>query len=465
MKRLIATLVLVALAAFAVVLAVALWPTHTRAVAAGDTASPAVVEAGRYAARAGDCIACHTAPGGQPFAGGLPMQTPVGTVYSTNITPDREHGIGAYTLDDFDRAVRHGIAKDDHSLYPAMPYPNYARVTDADLRALYAYFMHGVQPVAEANKPVDIPWPMSMRWPLALWRKLFGPAVVGPDAAAPPAGATAQEAVVARGAYLVEGLGHCGACHSPRGLGMQEKGLAGTDAAFLAGGAPLEGWVAKNLRGDARDGLGGWSEAELVQFLKTGRTDRTAAFGGMTEVVQHSLQYLGDDDLAAIAHYLKSLPPVDSQQAPFQPDTQAAQALWKGDDSARGAGLYVDSCAACHRTDGKGYTRFFPALAGNTVVQAADPTSLISIVLNGNTLPGLHAAPSPITMPPFGWRLSDQQVADVVTFIRGSWGNQAAPVSAAEVARLRRDDNRATTGTDLGPGFGGAAAKAEASPH
>jgi mono/diheme cytochrome c family protein len=447
MKRLFALLVVLALAVFAGVLAVAFWPTHTPTLAAGDTTSPAQVEAGRYAARAGDCIACHSAPGGQPFAGGLPMQTPIGTVYSTNITPDREHGIGDYTLQDFDRALRYGIARDGHSLYPAMPFPSYARVSDADVRALYAYFMHGVPPLAQANKASTIPWPLSMRWPLAIWRKAFSP---DPASAHTTSGSSAQ---ISRGAYLVEGPGHCGACHSPRSVTMQEKGLTAADADFLAGGAPLDGWVAKNLRGDPRDGLGSWRQDEIVQFLKTGRSHDTAAFGGMTEVVQHSLQYLSDDDLNAIAAYLKTLPARDPKQTAFQPDPTAAKALWNGDDKATGAAVYVDSCAACHRSDGQGYTRFFPALAGNTAVQTADATSLISIVLNGSQVPSLHTAPSPITMPAFGWRMTDQDVADVVNFIRTSWGNQAPPVDAGDVARLRSDDNRQTSGSQLGQHF------------
>lgn len=459
MKRLIKIFVPIGLGVLAVMLTVAYWPTHTRPITPGDTSSPALIEAGRYAARAGDCIACHTAPGGQPFAGGLPMQTPAGTIYTTNITPDPQFGIGGYTLEDFDRAIRYGISKKGYSLYPAMPYPNYAHVSDADMRALYAYFMHGVEPVAQPNRAVGMPWPLSMRWPMALWRKLFAPAVMGADVQTPLAASSGSAPSIDRGAYLVEGLGHCSACHTPRNLAFQEKGLTAADADFLSGGAPLEGWVAKNLRSDAANGLGPWSEAELVQFLKTGRNSHTAVFGSMSEVVSNSLQYLSDADLIAIAHYLKSLPPKDPTQKGFHSDAHAAQALWQGDDSARGAAVYVDNCAACHRTDGSGYTRFFPALAGNTVVLGQDPSSLISIVLNGGTLPSLHTAPSSVTMPGFGWRLSDQQVADVVTFIRGSWGNHADPVSADQVSKLRDEGNRQTAGSDLGPNFNDASQK------
>jgi mono/diheme cytochrome c family protein len=413
-------------------------PAHAAAPAS------ALVRQGEYLARAGDCVACHTAKGGKPFAGGLGMETPIGTVYSTNITPDPT-GIGHYSFDDFDQAVRHGVGKDGSSLYPAMPYPSYASVSDADMRALYAYFMKGVAPVAQPNRPTDIPWPLSMRWPLSLWRAMFAPKVLPFQA---PAGA---DEVVSRGAYLVEGLGHCGACHTPRALTLQEKAMNPADGkAFLAGSAPLEGWIAKSLRGDHRDGLGSWSEEQLVQFLKTGRSDRSAVFGGMSDVVEHSLQYLNDADLTAIARYLKTLPANDpADRAPVY-DQTVAQALWKGDDSARGASVYIDNCSACHRTDGQGYTRVFPALAGNPVVLGNDPTSLIHIVLAGDTLPATQTAPSTFSMPAFAWRLSDQEVADVVTFIRGSWGNQGAPVKASDVANLRRNDMKGTSGDDLG---------------
>lgn len=322
-----------------------------QAAAAPD---PALVRQGEYLARAGDCVACHTARDGKPFAGGLPMETPIGAVYSTNITPDRKTGIGDYSFEDFDRAVRHGVARSGDTLYPAMPYPSYARVSEADMRALYAYFMHGVEPVEQPNKASDIPWPLSMRWPLAFWRWTFAPEVKDFQAAA------GQDPVLARGAYLVEGLGHCGACHTPRGLGMQEKALAASDgAAYLSGSAPLENWIAKSLRGDHRTGLGSWSEADLVSFLRTGRSERSAVFGGMSDVVVHSMQYMTDADLTAIARYLKSLPPADPADQPHVYDESVAQALFHGDDSKTGAALYVDNCGACHRTDGKGYARVF----------------------------------------------------------------------------------------------------------
>lgn len=401
----------------------------------GQTVNSEMIKRGEYVAQMGGCVACHTRQGGQPFAGGLPMATPVGTLYTTNITPDKQYGIGNYRFEDFDNALRRGVRKDNSTLYPAMPFPSYAVITESDMRALYVYMMNGVKPVAQVNKANDIPWPLSMRWPLAIWRAMFAPQVKDFAAKAH------EDPILARGRYLVEGLGHCGACHTPRGFMMQEKALNDREGTvWLSGGAPIDGWVAVNLRGDDMTGLGRWSEDALVQFLRTGRNDHSAVFGSMSDVVEYSLQYLTDADALAVARYLKSLKPADATKPSFRSDDTMAKALLKGDDSQTGAALYIDNCAACHKTDGSGYQRFFPALRGNPVVLSEDPTSLIHIVLTGYTLPGVRHAPSSITMPPFGWRLNDGQVADVVSFIRTSWGNQAAGVSADEVKKVRHDE-------------------------
>lgn len=400
---------------------------------AAKAADAALVAHGEYLARAGDCIACHTAQGGKPFAGGLKFDTPIGAIYSTNITPEHDTGIGAWTYDDFARAVRGGVRPNGDTLYPAMPYSSYARLSDDDMHALYAYFTQGVAPVKQANRAEDIVWPLSMRWPLSIWRLVFAPKVQPFD------GSHYNDAFIARGAYLVQGLGHCGACHTPRARTMQELALTDLDGSdFLAGGAPVDGWVPPSLRGNPRTGLGAWSEDDLVQFLKTGRTLQSAAFGGMTDVVRHSMQHMSDADLLAIARYLKTLPSNDPRETPYAYDEAAARALRSGDASVRGAAVYRDNCMACHRSDGHGYTRVFPSLGGNAVVQGKDPTSLIHVMLTGNTLEGAHAAPSSFTMPPFGWRLSDQELADVATFVRTSWGNTATPVRAEDVAKVRK---------------------------
>src|SRR6202042_1065584 len=288
-------------------LSFALLPTHTRPIAASLSAAPdaASVERGRYLAVAADCGACHTAPGGKPFAGCLAIDSPLGTIYSTNITPDPESGIGKFTLNDFDRAVRHGIDDEGVTLYPAMPYPSYALMSDSDIAALYSYFMHGVEPAPGTEHANGIPWPLSIRWPVAIWRKLFAPS---PDAPAFNA-SRYTDPVVARGAYLVEGPGHCGSCHTPRAITLQEKSLDDSSPAFLAGGQEIGGWVAVNLRGNVGDGLGLWSKEEIVATLRTARNAEQSVSGApMSDVVMHSTQNLTEADLQAMAAYLKTLP-------------------------------------------------------------------------------------------------------------------------------------------------------------
>jgi len=405
-----------------------------------DTAQ--LVKRGEYLARAADCIACHTAKGGQPFAGGLPLETPIGKIYSSNITPDKGTGIGDYTLADFDKAVRHGVAKSGDTLYPAMPYPSYAKVAPSDINALYAYFMQGVKPVSQANRAVDIPWPLSMRWPLATWRRLYAPAVVADDStmgmSVTNASGGAPADPLARGRYLVEGLGHCSACHTPRAVTMQEKSLTDDGSTFLSGGL-IDGFLAKNLRSDVNDGLGSWSQQDIVSFLKGGRNGHSAAFGGMAEVVQDSTQYMSDSDLTAIAIYLKSLKPVNPGQTELTYDDTVAKQLRAGTNQSNGAMVFVNNCAACHRSTGSGYTETFPALALSSTVNTQDPSSLIHIVLTGAEMPWTRAAPTHYAMPGFAHRLSDQDVADVLTFVRSSWGNKAPAVTAPMVAKGRAD--------------------------
>jgi mono/diheme cytochrome c family protein len=411
------------------------------AVPVGETA---LIQRGTYLVRAGDCVACHTADHGKPFAGGLPMKTPVGTVYSTNITPDKNTGIGNYSYDDFDKALRFGIAKEGYSLYPAMPYPSYANVKPDDVKALYAYFMNGVPPVPQANVKSAISWPLSMRWPLSVWRKTFGPKNVATDSTDVAGGADlaagGDDAVeLSRGRYLVEGLGHCSACHTPRGIAFQEKALSDKHGTVFLSGAVVDGWFAKNLRSDSVAGLGSWSKEDIATFLKTGRNAHSAAFGSMTEVVQDSTQYLNDSDLHAVAAYLKSLSPTRPQGPALANEDAVAKALRVGNVSAPGALLFVNNCAACHRTSGAGYGGVFPQLAHSSVVNSDNPTSFIHIVLTGSSMPATQGAPTSFTMPGFAVRLTDQQVAEVVTFVRQSWGNRGARVGSDEVGKVKKD--------------------------
>lgn len=434
--RRLALALALAVIALVVVLAYALWPTHSRAIAENPSVpwDAASVERGRYLSVVADCTACHTAAGGKDFAGGRPIASPIGAIYSTNITPDRDTGIGNFTLDQFDRALRRGIDDEGETLYPAMPYPSYSRLRDADVVDLYNYFMHGVDSVSNQPHPNDIPWPLSIRWPLALWRKLFAPPADGPSFDA----SHFTDPIVARGAYLVQGPGHCGACHTPRGFSFQEKALDQSSESYLAGGQVIDGWVAVNLRGNSADGLGNWSKDGIVATLRMAHSTEHAVIGAaMGDVVLHSTQYLTDADLQAIATYLKTLPPSRNDESEFVANPATATALASGREADRGAELYVDNCSACHRTTGKGNANVFPELAGNSSVLSPDPASLILLVLHGSSVPRTTASPSALGMPGFGWRLSNTEVAQLLTFIRSNWGNRASSVSPGEVAHVR----------------------------
>jgi mono/diheme cytochrome c family protein len=304
-----------------------------------------LIERGAYLARVADCVACHAVPGGAPFAGGHEMTTPIGAVYGTNITPDKATGIGDYSLADFDRALRHGVARDGRRLYPAMPYPSYAKLSDEDLRALYAYFMKGVAPAHQPNKAGTIPWPLNMRWPLALWSLAFSTdARFRPIPLMMPRGT---------GGLSGRGLGHCGACHTPRGLAMNEKALDSTGKRFLAGGV-IDGWYAPSLRGDDNHGMSRWNEGEVVQFLKTGRNAHGVVFGSMSDAFNNSTQFMSDNDLKAIAHYLKSLPGKDDGK-PWRYDAASTHALSAASRATMPAAqIYAARCSFCHGNDGRG---------------------------------------------------------------------------------------------------------------
>lgn len=393
---------------------------------AADGFDPALVSRGEYVARLSDCVACHSLADGPPFAGGLKMATPLGAIHATNITPDRETGIGGYSLADFDRALRHGVAPGGRRLYPAMPYPSYAKLSDDDVRALYAFFMQGVRPARQANPPGEIPWPLNLRWPIALWNGLFAPTT-------PYADKPGQDPLWNRGAYIVQGPGHCGSCHTPRGIAFNEKALDDSGKPFLAG-ALLDGWYAPSLRADHNTGLGRWDETEIVQFLKTGRNRHAVVFGSMTEAFNNSTQFMSDDDLAAIARYLKSLPG-DPQRdgAPWQ--YQAVNASEHLD--APGAHTYVTRCATCHGLDGKGQGEWMPALAGATSALAGEDASAINITLNGSQRIVAAGVPDAYRMPAFREQLSDREIAEVLSFIRGTWGNAGGKVEAKAVNTLR----------------------------
>jgi mono/diheme cytochrome c family protein len=403
-------------------------------LAVAQPVDPADISRGAYLARVGDCIACHTA-GAQspPFAGGLPLNSPFGIIYSTNITPDRVTGIGNYSLKDFGRAVRNGVAKDGRRLYPAMPYPSFTAITDDDIRALYAYFMHEVEPVNYKPSETKLPFPFNIRLSLFFWdaafvrHKRFEPIDDRDDQ-------------WNRGAYLVRSLGHCGACHTPRGLAFQERAYTESSPKYLRG-ALVDNWFAANLRGDPASGLGRWSEADIAAFLATGHGGQVAAFGSMVEVIENSSQYFHKDDLDAIAHYLKSFPAY-GEKASYNPDkpavAKALAAMVTGDVELPGAGLYQSFCVKCHQATGTGESGKFPKLAGNSIVLSENPTSLIRLLLEGSKTAQTRGGPKPQEMPSFAKEFSDQQIAEVLSFIRNSWGNTASPVTARQVSSLRR---------------------------
>jgi len=391
-------------------------------------AEPSFSADGEYVARLADCVACHSTPDGEPFSGGLKMGTPMGALYATNITPDPDTGIGRYTLADFDNAVRRGVAKDGHRLYPAMPYPSYVKLTDEDVRKLYGYFMLSVKPVHRTNLPPEAGFPLNQRWALALWNGIFVPDEryqVKKE----------HDAAWNRGAYLVQGLGHCGACHTERGLAFNEKALDERSDKFLGGGL-LDGWYASNLRGNPVLGLGRWTEQEIVQFLKVGHNTHATVFGSMLDAFNNSTQFMTDADLAGIAHYLKSLPGY-ADDPPFAYDAKTQQALDRGDLSARGAGLYLNQCSSCHGRDGRGRGDLLPPLAGSASVLERDPASLLNIMLNGAGRIVVNGVPDSYRMTPFRVLLSDEEIADVAIFIRNSWGNTAGAVTASRVREMR----------------------------
>lgn len=393
----------------------------------------ALVARGAYLAKVGDCVACHSAPKGKPYAGGLPMVTPMGKIFTTNITPDPDTGIGHWSEHDFERALRQGVSKDGHSLYPAMPYPSYAKVRDDDVKALYAYFMKGVAPVHQANRESDIPFPLNMRWPLKVWNVVF----LEKDTYQDKMG---QGAEWNRGAYLTQGLGHCGSCHTPRGIGFQEKALDERSGAWLAGAA-LDGWFASNLTGEHNTGLGRWSEADLFTFLKTGANAHATAFGSMTDVINNSTQAMTEQDLKAMSAYLKSLPAAGGKKSvPYMYDpktTVAALARPAGDPGAK---VYSTYCMHCHGANGKAYAPLLAPLAGNPNVLEKDASSLINVTLNGTHDLVIQGIPAAYPMPKYAQTLNDEQIADVLTFIRAGWNNAAPAVSTSDVAKMRKAD-------------------------
>ncbi len=383
------------------------------------------VERGRYLTAAGDCAACHTAEGGKPFAGGRAVPTPFGTIYSTNITPDRDSGIGAWSNDDFYEAMHRGIRRDGSHLYPAFPYPWYTKLDVDDVLAIKTY-LDTLPAVQQRNIPPELPWPLSVRSVLPAWNALYFEEGTF-------RGDPRQSAQWNRGAYLVEGLGHCGACHTPKSvLGGPKKDE------FLEGGFG-EHWYASSLTGDLRDGLGAWSRQDIVEYLKTGSNAKAAAAGPMAEVVRNSTQYLNANDLDAIAVYLKEMPHSKDQREVGSRDIDDAVLT-------RGEALYFDNCTGCHLDNGAGIANVFPPLAHSAAVQANDPSTVLQSIVDGGQVVATKDKPTGLAMPSFGWKLSDSEIADLATYIRNAWGNRASAVRSAAVAKARKQVKSSTSG-------------------
>ena len=381
--------------------------------------TPELVARGEYLARVGNCMACHTTQGGTPFAGGRGIETPFGVVHSSNLTPHPQHGIGSWSSAEFWRAMHHGRSKDGRLLYPAFPYPNYTEVTREDSDAIFAY-LQSQPPAAEPSRPHALRFPYNTQAALAVWRALF----FRPGAPQPEPSQTAE---YNRGAYLVNGLGHCTACHTPRNaLG------ATTDAkAFTGGLIPVQNWYAPALNAAHEAGVKEWRTEDVMALLQTGVAPQGSVLGPMAEVVFRSTQYLTDADARAMAVYLQALPQQPAAAVSAAPGAPPADTL------ARGSKIYEQHCTQCHGAQGQGEPGAFPALAGNRAVVLHDPTNLVRVVLQGGYLPATVGNPRPHGMPPFRQMLSDDDVAAVTTFVRNSWGNRAPGVGTIEVYRAR----------------------------
>ncbi len=379
---------------------------------------------GEYLARAGNCMGCHTAQGGRPYAGGRSLSTPFGTFVTPNITPDRATGIGHWSADDFWMAMHEGKSRDGRPLYPAFPYTEYTKVTRADSDAIFAH-LQALQPVAQNNPPSRVKSPYDFQSLLSLWRTVyFKPGVYRAD--------PAKSAEWNRGAYLVQGLGHCSACHEERNpLG----GTWGATSGETLSGAQIMGsnWYAPSLTASQEAGSAGWSIEEIVQLLTTGVSPRAVASGPMAEVVKHSLQHLTKEDARAMAIYLKSLP----ESKPRPPANAPALTEQVRDWLQQGAKIYEQHCQDCHGGSGQGAPGIYPSLAGNRSVTMTPPINIIRSVLNGGYPPSTLGNPRPYGMPPFAQVLNDGEVALVLSYIRNAWGNRASLVTTEQVDRSR----------------------------
>jgi mono/diheme cytochrome c family protein len=392
-------------------------PTATQLLSqpiADSNPNAAQLRRGQYLVMAGDCMSCHVRQGGEPLAGGLGLSTPFGVIYSPNITSDKDTGVGNWTGDQFYRAMHDGIDDEGSNLYPAFPYPWFRLISREDDDAILAFLK--TTPAVKYTPPKnDLRFPLNFRFMVKGWNLLY----LGTHDFTPDAG---QSPEWNRGAYLVNGPGHCSACHTAKNA----LGADVSDRRFQGGN--LDTWFAPDLTANERTGLGGWNLDDIAEYLRTGRNAHAGAGGPMADVITYSSSLMSDADRHAIAVYLKSQAASPSV-AHEAPDAGAMR---------RGAAIYSDACASCHLEDGVGQPRYFPPLGHNAVLQQADPIGLEHLILAGSRIGTSPSRPSPLTMPSFAWKLTDQEIADVATYLRNSWGNQAAKLSAAEVRDARK---------------------------
>jgi len=379
--------------------------------------SPELIAYGKALVEAGDCAGCHTADPAKPFAGGKHIDTPFGAIYAPNLTPDRDTGIGAWTDADFTRAVRYGTAPDGSLYYPAFPYSYFTKMTKDDTLAIRAY-LGTLAPVVSRNKPPELRWPLSYRGLMRAWNYLFfKPGLFEPD--------QGKSAAWNRGGYLVTGLGHCGACHTPKNYFGADK------AAQALSGSEIDGWFAPRLDGATRSGLQSWSAQDIAEYLQSGRNAKSHADGLMAEVIVNSTSKMSDADVRAMAVYLKDLPPARREPKVTPPDDAEMQA---------GQAVYAKLCIACHEADGSGAPRIYPPLPANALLQSINPSSTLRIILDGAHTVTTPRAPNTGEMPAYARQLSDEQVAAVTNYIRNSWGNAAPLVTPAQVAKARKQE-------------------------
>lgn len=384
---------------------------HVRAAA---LPAAEVLARGKALADAADCAGCHTADPAKPFAGGKRIDTPFGGIYSPNLTPDRDTGLGAWSDDEFYRALHDGVARDGSRYYPAFPYPYFTKITRDDVLSIRTY-LATLAPIRNIRPPPELRWPLNYRVVMRGWNWLFfrrGTFEKDPQ----------KSEEWNRGAYLVEAAAHCGACHTPKNLfGADKRGQA-------YGGGPVQGWFAPRLDSADRSGLKSWSIDDIVEYLQSGRNGRSHAGDLMAEVVVNSTSKMSDADVHAIAVYLKSLPA--GAPEPVMPPPPPA-------DMTAGAAVYAHACIACHEADGSGAPRIYPPLPGNANLQSADPSSTLRVILDGAQTLTTPRAPNTGSMPAYDEKLSDQAIADVATYIRNSWGNAAPVVTPEQVGNAR----------------------------